>query len=322
MSNLSFCTSVEECGPASACDVTGKCVCDEFWSTDMDFVNFETCATSVIAMYILWALNLALILYVLYKSTTIILLRFENFFEQRKTKRNYTLWQNKGLIAVILEFGISIPAQTAMAILHFVQPAARIGFDLLPTLLFFISKFGFYACIIFVQGPLLAVTLKGDPSKRHIVRMGYISNTVASVLAIIIGGIPFLTYTSYQNPGDEAQQLIVMQSYYFCQTITMCINLCMALMVIKKVNEAFDQAEGLVVSNDKNKHNNIRQKVNDLQKSSAKQAGIQGTIYLLMGAIPFFYTRHAYFLPISWLGTFTMNILEDVEHKVIHETDK
>lgn len=36
--------------------------------------------------------------------------------------------------------------------------------------------------------------------------------------------------------------------------------------------------------------------------SSAKQGAIQGTIYVILGAVPILWMIHMYFLPISWLG--------------------
>jgi len=307
-SNLSsFCTVKDDCGPNSvSCGTDGQCVCADGWSTDIDFLDVQYCNTSVIAMYVLWALNLVVCFWVLYKSFGIIIARFENFFEQRKTKKNYTLFQNKGLIAVIFSFGISMPSQIIMAILHLVQPTTRIGFDVFPTILFFTAKFGFYIAVLFFQGPMLAVTLRGDPTKRNIVRLGYIANSVSSILAIIIGGLPFITYVSYNGPGFITEQLAVMQAYYFLQTFAMFINLVLAIVIMKKVNAALNRAQDLVSNDEKKNKNNssIRQKVNDLQKSSAIQASLQGTLYLLFGAIPFLWTAHAYFLPISWIGTF------------------
>jgi hypothetical protein len=291
MSNLSICTSVQSCGDYGVACVSGKCVCAPYWSTDMDFLNFEYCATNEIAMYILWAVNLAEIFYVLYKSAWVIFARFENFFEQRKTKKNYTLWQNKGLIAVILEFAISMPAQAVMCILHFVQPTTRIGFDVFPTILFFVAKFGFYVCVVFTQGPMLSVTLRGEPGKDHIVKMGYTANSISTTLSIIIGGLPFIILVNYTAAGFELEQLAIMQSYYFCQSCAMATNLVMSYFIMRKVNEVLDRAQNLVSSdqNVKTKNNSIREKINALQISSMKQAGIQGTIYILMGAIPFFW---------------------------------
>jgi hypothetical protein len=291
MSNLSFCSSVTDCGSYGVSCDAGKCVCAEFWSTNMDFLNFEYCATNAIAIYILWGLNVVEIFWVLYKSAWVIFARFENFFEQRKTKRNYTLWDNKGLIAVMLEFGISMPAQFIMAILHFVQPDTRIGFDVFPTVLFFVAKLGFYSCVVFVQGPMLAVTLRGEANKGNIVRMGYIANTVSATLSIIIGSLPFITLTIFFLPGFELQQLAIMQSYYFCQACAMYANCVLSLGIMKKANELLDRAEHLVSSdvNMKSKNQSIREKINNLQKSAAKQGAIQGSIYILMGAIPFFW---------------------------------
>jgi len=301
MTNRSVCVTVGDCGSYGLECVSGQCICQDTWSTNMDWVNFEFCGTNSIAIYILWSLNVLEIIYVFYKSSWVILARIENFFEQRKQKRNYTLWQNKGLIAVLFSFGISQPIQLAMAILHLVDPFTRIGFDLLPSLLFFFAKVGFYCAVIFSQGPMLAVTLRGDPNKQQLVRLGYIANSFSGGVSICAGALAFLTLTQFQSVDDQTQQVQVMQSYYFCQGLIFVFNLALSLLIMRKVREAFERANNLV-SDEQNKNSSIRKKVNDLQMSSARQALVQGAIYILMGSIPFFWTYHAYFLPMSWLA--------------------
>ena len=267
----------------------------------MDFVSFQACVTSEIIIYVLWSLNILLVAYVVYSSFSVILARFENFFEQRKTKKDYTLWHNKGLIGVIAYFCFSLPFQVAMAILHLVIPTTRIGFDPLPTALFFFAKTGFYVTVIFTTGPMLAVTLKGDPRRKYLVKFGYMMNIFSSSLAIAIGALPIVTLIKFQGNLDE--QVLIFRAYLFSQTIAMFITAALSLLVLKKVNRALDSAQGIVVSQEMQKRTqSIKKKIYDLQFNGFKQGIVQGVIYLILGLVPELWMFHMYFLPISWFA--------------------
>ena len=88
-----------QCGGHGTCNpVNLKCTCDDLWSTAADFIESEDCPTSLIGIYILWAINVIEILWVIYGTSYVLVARLENFFEQRKKTQDYTLWKNKGLM--------------------------------------------------------------------------------------------------------------------------------------------------------------------------------------------------------------------------------
>ena len=81
------------------------------------------------AIVALWAVNLLFIAFVLFDCTFFIFARIENFFVMKRTRKDYGIWENKGLIAVLFYFGISLPAHIVMCIAHFVNPSIQIGLD-------------------------------------------------------------------------------------------------------------------------------------------------------------------------------------------------
>lgn len=290
--------SADQCGGYGNCTQTQRCVCDKMWSTNSDFVIFEDCATSLVAMYVLWAINIIEICYVLYVTTYIIVARFENFFHQRKTKRDYTLWNNKGLIAVIIYFGLCMPAHLAMALLHMAEPLTRIGFDVIPTILFFLSKCGLYCTSVLVQGPLISAALKGRKEFRGLIRVNYIMSIVVSTISIVIGSMGFVTLDYFQT--DRAKQVEIMRAYYYVQAIALFVNGLQAYFVKMYVFKVLDNARLAMSSSDKTEY--IKGKIGGFQNQIFKQGCIQGVVYFVMAAVPFFINKHQYFLPMSWLA--------------------
>jgi len=288
-----------QCGGHGACDpVARTCACDEWWSQRSDFVDSQDCPTSLIAIYVLWGLNIAEIIWVLYSTSYVLVARAENYFEQRRLKKDYSLWKNKGLIAVMIYFGVSLPSQLAMAILHMVDPVTRVGFELFPTVLFFFGKVGLYLSSIFLQGPLISAVLHGQPGAKRLVKLNYMLNFGVSTCSIIVGTFAFITFDYFRF--NLPKQIEIMRAYYFVQAATLIINGLQAYMVKKWVYKVLDTAKALVSSGDKTE--SLKRKVGDLQGQIIKQGILQGIIYVIMGAVPFLINKHAYFLPLSWLA--------------------
>lgn len=293
------------------------CQCNHDWSNSADFVELEACDTSIVAIYILWGINLAALIWCAYKSAFVVLLRFENFFEQRKTKHNYTLWNNKGLIAVLCYFAMSFPPHLILTIWSLVNPTRRIGFEAGPTALFFLAKTGFYLAVVFVQGPMLAAALKGDSSAAYVVRRNYMVVSINNAMSIVIGGFAFITlmYFSYNN--ETGRQIQVMRAYYLLQALALYGNGLNAMLVKFEVNRVLTKASALQAGQKRSDH--IRAKINELQSSASKQGLIQGTVYTIMGCVPFFINKHQYFLPMSWLAMVVLG--KTLAHQIVVDKD-
>jgi hypothetical protein len=306
-----------DCGGHGSCspDKT-SCLCDAQWSNHTDWVAFPNCASSDIGMLVLWSVNFALCVYVALKCFNVILIRFETFFQQRRTHKDYTLWNNKGLIAVIGYFGISLPAHIAMCITRFIDPSSRIGFDIAPTLFFALGKLGFYMAVLFYQGPMLSVVVGREPKMRQIVVASSVGSAIIQTCVTIIGFFGFITL----NPTiqtDVNKQIMVMRAYYFIQAAMLLCNGSMAFYVRFAVTRALTfsstlTAGGAAVTNSGgggasapsshvNKAMEIMGKVNDLQGTVIKQGLGQGIIYIVFGCVPFLFDKHEYLLPLSWI---------------------
>jgi hypothetical protein len=287
----------QQCGGHGQC-IAGKCVCDDGWSKNSDFVEVEECQTSEIGLYVLWTINFLENCLVLYQITWVIIARIEHFFETRKTVRGYTLMKNKGLIGVLFFYIFCTPGNFVMIFAKWANPTSRIGFDPLPTSLFFIAKFGLYASGIFLQGPLLSATLKMETRFKRTVQINYIANTIIGCSSMITGGIPFITLMNYQN--NRIKQFEIMWAYYTCQAFTLACQAITAFLVFRHVKSVVLKSKD--VSSNTAKSEQIIKKVGALQMQIFKQSCVQSLLNIIMEAVPFLMNKHQYFLPISWLA--------------------
>jgi len=291
------CNVSSDCGEHASC-VDLFCQCDALWSNHADFVETNDCMLSAVGIYLLWTFNLLLICYVLWKTSFIVVARIENFFLQKRLKRGYTLWANKGLIAVLVYFSLCLPAHVILCIAHFADPFMRIGFDVLPTVCFFLTKLGFYIAVIFTQGPFLAATLKGSPQHEWLVRRNYQVTIGFSSVSIFLGGMPFIILNGYQT--DVVAQMTILEFYYFVLAGTLGFNAFLAYAIKQMVFRSLNTAARHLASDEKTIE--IKKKISALQDGVVIQGSLQCVIYVLMGAIPFLVTKHAYFLPMSFLA--------------------
>ena len=267
-----------QCGGYGTCDpVNLTCTCVDYWSSKADFIASQDCPTSLIAIYVLWAINIVELIWILYSTSYVLIVRAENFFEQRKLKKDYTLWKNKGLIALLFYFGLGYPTHFIMAVLHMVDPLTRVGFDYFPTVLFFLSKCGLYCASVFLQGPLIAAVLRGQSQFVVLVKINYVINICVSMASLIVGSFAFITLDYYQD--NLAKQIEIMRAYYLVQGSTLVLNGIQAFLVKKWVFSALESAKALVSSQDKSE--TIKRKIGELQGQIMKQGVLQGAICTL-----------------------------------------
>jgi len=277
--------------------VNGTCVCNPMWSSNADFIIVQDCSLSLIGMYILWSVTLLVCFVVLYKTSWVVIARFENFFQQRKTNKGYSLLKNPGLVAVIMGYTFGIPGVAIMAVLHYIDPAVRVGFDPLATCLFFIAKCGLYGGAMFLQGPLLAAALKGERAFDRLVKFNFRFNILVNSMAIMVGGIPFITLVNFQ--GNIPKQFEIIRAYYFCQALVLFMQFLESYLVKLRLNFVLKRASNLMSTD---KTSSILTKVNAVQNTIIKSAVVQCAINIIMGAVPYLLNKHAYFLPISWIA--------------------
>jgi hypothetical protein len=250
-----------------------------------DFILNDECSLSFLGMYVLWGVNLCLIIWVVYKSAAIVIARIENFQSQRRAKKGYTLLSNKALLALLIYTLVSLPFHIIMCVLHLADPGARVGFDTLPTLCFFFGKLGLYGASMFIQGPFLSSALKSSQSPEHksLVRKNYAANISISMASIFLGALPFIILGSFET--DRASQVAILQFYYFVQAGVLGLNALNAFIVQYMVNKSLDAAVKILANAESTMR--IKAKINAFQSRIVKQGALQCAVYVLMGAIPF-----------------------------------
>jgi hypothetical protein len=120
-------------------------------------------------------------------------------------------------------------------------------------------------------------------------------------MSAILGIFGFITLGGYQN--DLSSQMQILYAYYFIQASGLLSASTQAVFVRWHINRVLNKAAGIIVSSGQdNRADSIKVKINAAQRTIAVQGGIQGLLYVIMGAVPFLFNKHAYFLPISWLA--------------------
>lgn len=301
-----------ECSSHGSC-INNTCICDDNWSGASDFVNTESldCQINNYIILGLWILNIVVILYVYISSASIIIARTYNFIEQKKSKIDYNIFKNRGLLAVYVVFSICLPAQLAYSILKVINQNVHIGFDIAPTILFSIAKLGFYLSVTAYQPALLATVLKQEKNVKKLLQFNTIGSASLQSIAIFIGFFPVFFFNQIKNIWNIEQQILLVRSYYIIQAIALYLNAVFAIFISKKVTRILNASASLNYNKDTNqsdKMNKLKNRINGVQATIYKQALLQGTIYLVFGFFPYLYNKHDYFLPISWIGKIFFNI--------------
>lgn len=289
-----------QCSGHGVC-INSVCICDYLWSSHSDFIIVQDCTLSFIGVYILWGLSFLFMLFVYYTSTAMVIYRFELFFRQRKSMRGYNIRRNPGLISVMFFYFLGIPSVMIMSIAHFIDPTIRVGFEILPTVLFLLAKTGLYLGVMFFQGPLFKAALKHEPIFANLIRWNNRFHEITCICSVLVGVIPFITLIGYQN--NIPVQFQILRAYYFSQASILFLQLIEATFVKMRLNHHLIRGEGLISLT---KTKEILAKVNVSQNTIIKQALVQTIINLTLGSIPYLLNKHAYFLPLSWIAIGTI----------------
>ena len=276
-------------------------------SADFLDTSSSDCGVNRYAIVALWIVNMLLVFYVLFKSLVVIEYRVTNFNMQRKTRPDYTLWKNKGLMATMCLFLGTIPCMLTYSVLKFAVPSARVGFNLPLTIVFLVGKVTFYTGVMFYSPSLLATALKSEKSQfmKRVVRFNYMFTGFVQCVSITAGILPFITYargppspTNAENTLDD--QLVVLKAYYYSQGAGLGMFGISSLYVNYVIQKQLARAVSLS-SDGGGRVQKIRKKIRDVMMTGVKQAVVQSAIVFSM-TTHFLLNKHDYFLPISWLA--------------------
>jgi hypothetical protein len=189
------------------------CLCDEGWTGRSDWIDGDgyDCGVNILAVQAMWGVNVFITLFLLAKSIPYIQHRLENTRKvkdtMKKKGKEYSIKNNRGLLAMYCFFGICTPAQLVMGIYRITNTQVRVGLDLLPTLLFCALKFGLYMTSWLFSPALLAAVLRGQKSMDRIVKMNDRFSLALSLVAIVLGCLALINIASADQNGSQNESI-------------------------------------------------------------------------------------------------------------------
>ncbi|GBG31999.1 Teneurin-2 [Hondaea fermentalgiana] len=289
------------CGGHGTC-VNGVCVCDAGWTGRSDFINTEdiTCDVSDVAVHVLWFINFASLAWSIGSTRHIIHSRWKRHWEQVEKHeargQRYRIRDNRGLLAILVFLVLDAPAGFLLGIIMMATEDQRVGLSWGVTILFFLVSLGFYLMVFFFQPQLLALILRGCRAKESVVQAAKNWGLASLSFSIIAAALPFITLL-FSDGRDVTAQAVYM-SYFSLNVVALTVYGTQAFGIQYKFNQ-------LMSENDVRKDSasdQIRKRMVSFQRVILFQATVQGVIFLTFLLIPYFYNKHEYFMPISWIG--------------------
>jgi hypothetical protein len=310
------------CAPSAFYPGKFVCECDPGWTGFSDFMDARgaSCHVNLEAIRYLWVANLCLWAIVLISSAPMIysLLRKH---QETKTKlqlkgRSYRIWDNKGLLSLIVGLVIATPALILVAVLKIAFPDARVGMDGTVTFFWFYGRFGLSLSTTIHQPALMKQMLRAKSVADSVVaEYDRYGRLLAAIQASgCIWAIPVLATRGLNVELDRACFSL------FCFQIGLSFLLYyrqakQIKVVLHKILTDSAQSSGNQNLLD------IRDKLCRNQERIQKQTFVQTLIYLIFACVPMLWLAYDYMLPISWLTppllvrTVTVAIYEGSQRK-------
>jgi len=179
-----------------------------------------------------------------------------------------------------------------LCILRIVAPNERVGLTTGATLCFAMIKSSFYLSSGLYQGHLMVALLGHEPGHKRIVKVNSRASGVFFGSQVLLSWVPFFSI----NNQDKAQEI------FLFHTATTCMSLIFvavqAIYVKNRVVEVFDNSYKMT------KQKRIllaKERTVANQMQAFKQGAIYGFVFLVIFIWPFMWTKHDYYLPISWI---------------------
>ena len=265
--------------------------------------SLTDCQINTVAIRILWAICLteSILLFLItiryYLSLYRKHLRVQAEARSRGTK--YTLFQNKGLLAVTPYIYVSFPAHTAFAIMKIVNPDATIGSTWLATILWIIFRLAYYLSGYILQPNLLESILKSQKNLAGVLRSNWIAAgvhlffaTSAAITAIPVNAL------GISNPFFPVEGFISVAVYLLIHSLGFGMQALQCKYLEITVNKILDQSYHLT-KDERTKR--IRDKLTNVQNSLFKVSIFQFLLYLVFGVLVFSWRYHQYLLLFSWM---------------------
>lgn len=290
------------CNVTADPEVLNTCVCEPGWTGQSDWVNMEgiDCQVNILAVQILWIINLAVSVLSAAASAPKLLKLFQKHQRVKKSMSSagkvYTIRDNKGSFALLIFYLFCFPFQIALGVWKLVDPTIKIAIDVVPTILWFVTRSGFYISAGVFQPSLLASVMRGTRAAEIIIQrnnrfgfyvsLGSVLVTLFAVPNVVTGGRDFLL----------AEATIV--AYFLGQALVLFCLALQAQLLKRKITHILDESHK---TNANEKTLEIKDRLNSVQHSAERATLVQFMVYLCFGIIPFMWNKHDYLLPITWL---------------------
>jgi len=294
-----FSFSAKNCSGRGACDGQ-RCVCDPGFSGSTHWVNAdgEDCFVSLIAVRCLWAVVLAAFLIstlTSFPGYVQILRSFRRLQDKRieSGKKPMSILNDRTLFYLTFLFFVMYPFVMALSIWLLVDPEARIGGQIGPTLLWWSARSSLYVCTSLFQTSLIrklalnvqeSATLPFELSSRKLITAHF-----------ILGALVFVPLATDRKEAEVISWVIFNLGTAATLGVICYSGLYVRNTLLRQLGEAFS------VLNDSEIYKTM-DRISVMQKVVIREAFIQGLVHLLFGSIPWLFTTFIYWLPISWLA--------------------
>jgi hypothetical protein len=292
-----------ECSGTGQCDVSNAprvCTCAAGWNGYVDFFDLDglDCPSNAAALRALWAVNTVIALVMMAKSAPKVMLRWRLHRELVQSKahegKKHTIWQNRGLLACLSSLFLCSPSVVVYGLIMQGAPDSRLGRDLGVTLVYAWAKLSFYLSVWLFQPALLHSVLTGKRATASLVKANDVGSLVLCICAGSIGLVPLICYGL--SDGRDTTALVCYLITVGGTWIVIALLLCQAIYVKSAIVKVLDQSLSLTKSA---RTQAIKEALVSVQRENIFQCVYQLIVYSLFLALPWFYSKHAYFFPIS-----------------------
>jgi len=272
--------------------LNSTCNCDDGWTGRSDFFNAENfdCQINEFVIQILWSITLVAMLIAMAVSWKKIKLKIE-FHREKHSSIFGGVSDDPSLLAILLYLAFTPLAVTIIAFLKLFRSDQRIGVDLVITLFFGIAKLGLYSAVFLFQPALLNSILKGELVSKTYITLHKRLTLCCIIFSCLLGFLPLVSVFNHEAV------LAVYYWYFGGMSFIMIYYALQASMILFKIDKVLAKA---ALSGGRMEE--LVRRTSRLQRWAIVQALVQGLFYLSFILIPALWSRHDYFLPLSWLA--------------------
>jgi hypothetical protein len=148
------------------------------------------------------------------------------------SRETQALRANKALMTMFVLFAVMIPSNIAYALLKIFAPHERIGHTWAASLLFAITKLGFYVGVVMYQPALLGAVLSGISIDEKVLKWSNLFGKSAMGLSMVLSFSPCITVAFGGADADPVVSRAVWL-VYACgvSAIFVCLHICPSIYI-------------------------------------------------------------------------------------------